>query len=92
MAEQLASTIASLNAILAEIEGGEGTVGRLMSDEQLYTNLTAASENLSLLLADLKENPARYVHLSVFGKDAEKAKTKADKRAAKAAKKAAQNE
>ena len=92
VAEQLASTIASLNAILTEIEGGEGTVGRLMSDEQLYKNLTAASENLSLLLADLKENPARYVHLSVFGKDAEKAKVKADKRAAKAAKKAAQNE
>lgn len=89
MAENLASTIASLNELLADIEQGEGTVGRLMNDEQLYNNLTAASENLSLLLADLKENPARYVHLSVFGKDAEKAKAKADKRAAKAAAKAA---
>lgn len=92
VAEKLASTIASLDEVLAEIEGGEGTIGRLMSDEQLYKNLTAASENLSLLLEDLKANPARYVHLSVFGKDAEKAKEKADKRAAKAAKKAAKKE
>lgn len=92
VAEKLASTISSLDEVLAEIEGGEGTIGRLMSDEQLYKNLTAASENLSLLLEDLKANPARYVHLSVFGKDAEKAKEKAAKRAEKAAKKAAKKE
>lgn len=92
VAEKLASTISSLDEVLAEIEGGEGTIGRLMSDEQLYKNLTAASENLSLLLEDLKANPARYVHLSVFGKDAEKAKEKAEKRAEKAAKKAAKKE
>lgn len=92
VAEKLTSAIASLDEVLAEIEGGEGTIGRLMSDEQLYKNLTAASENLSLLLADLKANPARYVHLSVFGKDAEKAKEKAEKRAEKAAKKAAKKE
>ena len=89
VAEKLASTIASLNEVLAEVEGGEGTIGRLMSDEQLYKNLTAASENLSLLLADLKEHPARYVHLSVFGKDAEKSQMKAAKKAAKAEKKLA---
>lgn len=89
VAEKLASTIASLNEVLAEVEGGEGTIGRLMSDEQLYKNLTAASENLSLLLADLKEHPARYVHLSVFGKDAEKSQMKAAKKAAKAEKKVA---
>lgn len=92
VAQKLASAIASLDEVLAEIEGGEGTVGRLMSDEQLYKNLTAASENLALLLEDLKANPARYVHLSVFGKDAEKAKAKAEKRAEKAAKKAAKQE
>jgi phospholipid/cholesterol/gamma-HCH transport system substrate-binding protein len=89
VAEKLASTIASLNEVLAEVEGGEGTIGRLMSDEQLYKNLTAASENLAVLLADLKEHPARYVHLSVFGKDAEKSQMKAAKKAAKAEKKLA---
>lgn len=89
VAEKLASTIASLDEVLAEIEGGEGTIGRLMSDEQLYKNLVQAGENLALLLEDLKANPARYVHLSVFGKDAEKAKAKADKRAERQAKREA---
>lgn len=89
VAEKLASTIASLDEVLAEIERGEGTIGRLMSDEQLYKNLVQAGENLALLLEDLKANPARYVHLSVFGKDAEKAKAKADKRAERQAKREA---
>ncbi len=89
VAEKLASTISSLEEVLAEIEGGEGTIGRLMSDEQLYKNLVLAGENLALLLEDLKTNPARYVHLSVFGKDAEKAKEKAEKRAERKAKKEA---
>ena len=44
---------------------------------------------MGMLLADLKANPARYVHLSVFGKDAEKAKEKAEKRAEKRVKKEA---
>lgn len=87
-AEKLTATIEELNTLARKIDEGEGTLGQLMNDRAMYNNLTAASENLSLLLADLKENPARYVHLSVFGKDAEKQQEKAAKRAAKAEKKA----
>ena len=87
--EKLSSAVASLDALMAKIDEGEGSLGLLMNDKAMYENLTLASENLALLLADLKEHPARYVHLSVFGKDAEKAQAKADKKAAKAAKKAA---
>lgn len=85
--EQLTATVEGLNTLLQQIARGEGTVGKLMSDEQLYANLTEAGEQLALLLADLKENPARYVHLSVFGKDAEKQQVKAAKRAARAERK-----
>ena len=85
--EKLTATVEGLNALLQQIGRGEGTVGKLVSDEQMYANLTAASENLALLLADLKENPSRYVHLSVFGKDAEKQQVKAAKRAARAERK-----
>jgi phospholipid/cholesterol/gamma-HCH transport system substrate-binding protein len=53
----------------------------------LYDNLTTATNNLSVLLADLKENPKRYVHFSLFG--AKDEQEKAAKKAAKAAKKAA---
>ena len=82
--ESLGESLAELNSVLAKINGGEGTVGRLMCDEQLYANLTQASANLSALLADLKEHPKRYVHFSLFG-----AKDEADKQNAKAAKKEA---
>ena len=82
--KSLGESLAELNSVLAKINGGEGTVGRLMCDEQLYANLTQASANLSALLADLKEHPKRYVHFSLFG-----AKDEADKQNAKAAKKEA---
>ncbi len=88
-AASLAGAVEQLNATLARINGGEGSVGKLIGDEQLYSNLATASENLSALLADLKENPKRYVHFSLFGQNEEKMKAKAEKRAAKAAQKAA---
>lgn len=92
--ESLGESLVELNSVLAKINGGEGTVGRLMYDEQLYANLTQASANLSALLADLKEHPKRYVHFSLFGAkdEADKQKAKAAKKEAKAQKKLAKSE
>lgn len=86
-AEKLTATISELDTLLAEINSGEGSIGKLVKDPKLYDNLTQASENLSVLLADLKKYPGRYVHLSVFGRNPEKMKAKADRRAAKEAEK-----
>ncbi len=80
----LKAGIDRLNGILDRIEGGEGTVGRLMNDAELYENLQQASENLSVLLADLKENPKRYVHFSLFGRSEAREKERAEARAARA--------
>lgn len=63
----LNTSVASLQAILNDINKGEGTVGKLTQDEALYNNLTATAANLDALLADLKQNPKRYVHFSLFG-------------------------
>ncbi len=57
-----------LSTTLDGINQGEGTMGRLMSDEALYDSLTVATSNLAVLLEDLKANPGRYVQFSVFGK------------------------
>ena len=83
-ARKLSGTVATLDALMKKIDGGEGTVGKLIEDPALYDSLTVASGNLAALLADLKQNPARYVHLSVFGRDPEKLKAKAERRAAAA--------
>jgi len=61
-------SIGNLNSVLEKINNGEGTVGMLMNDEQLYNNLAASSHQLELLLQDIRENPAKYLRISVLGR------------------------
>ena len=88
--EKLAQAISEVNTLLAKINSGSGSIGNLVSDEKLYKELAQASQNLSVLLADLKENPKRYINVTVFGKKTyeEKQADKAAKAADKAKKKA----
>jgi len=66
--KSLESTVKNLDALLGKIEKGEGSLGKLMKNEELYNNLTDASRELDLLLQDFRLNPKRYVNVSVFGK------------------------
>jgi phospholipid/cholesterol/gamma-HCH transport system substrate-binding protein len=77
--------IGELKLILDEINKGQGTLGKLVKDKQLYANIEAASSNLDKLLVDVKEHPFRYVNVSVFGgqKRDDKYKTKLAKEEAK---------
>ena len=88
--KKLATAVAEVNALLAKLNSGNGTVGKLVADEKLYTQLAEASQNLSALLADLKENPSRYINIKVFEKRsyAEKMADKEAKKEYKAKKKA----
>lgn len=56
-----------LNKLMADINKGKGSLGKLMKDEELYNKLTSTSKSADELLKDMKENPKRYVHFSVFG-------------------------
>ena len=64
----LESTMASLNKVTQKIENGDGTLGLLMNDKELYDNLNSSTRELDLLLQDFRLNPKRYVNVSVFGK------------------------
>ncbi len=64
----LETTVTSLNKILATIEAGDGTLGKLINDEGMYTNLTNASKELEELVREMKLHPKRFVHFSLFGK------------------------
>ncbi len=68
--EDLQSTISNFDKMLTSIEDGNGSIGKLMKDEGLYNNLEGASKQLEELLQDMKLNPKRYVHFSLFGKKA----------------------
>lgn len=86
---KLNTAITEVNTLLAKVNKGEGTLGNLVSNEKLYKELAQASQNLSALLADLKENPKRYINVTVFGSKSydEKQADKAARKAAKEAKK-----
>jgi phospholipid/cholesterol/gamma-HCH transport system substrate-binding protein len=64
----LESTMASLDRVTRKIENGDGSLGLLMNDKELYSNLNSSSRELELLLQDFRLNPKRYVNVSVFGK------------------------
>ena len=68
--KNLETTVNSLNGILANAESGKGTLGKLLKDEEMYNNLTSASKELDELLREMKLNPKRFVHFSLFGKKA----------------------
>ena len=71
----LGKTVKNLNATLAKVDGimdgiksGKGTMGKLVTDDALYTNLSKTSKELELLLQDVRLYPTRYVNVSLFGK------------------------
>lgn len=93
---EVEGVVTQLNTVLASVNDKSGSVGKMLGDAELYDNLTSASNNLSSLLDDLKQNPHRYINISVFGsnptKKVEKAKAKAEKRAIKRADEIAERE
>ncbi len=66
--KKMQTTVEGLNKVLQKIEKGEGSLGKLANNEELYDNLSNASRELDLLLQDFRLNPKRYVNVSVFGK------------------------
>jgi phospholipid/cholesterol/gamma-HCH transport system substrate-binding protein len=62
----LKTTSNRLNSVLAKVDSGNGTVGKLMSDPALYNDLRSLLARVDSLTADLKANPKKYVNLSIF--------------------------
>lgn len=64
----LENTLSKVNSIMADVQSGKGTFGKLVKDDALYTNFSKTSKELELLLQDVRLNPTRYVNVSLFGK------------------------
>ncbi|HIX54106.1 MAG TPA: MCE family protein [Candidatus Sphingobacterium stercoripullorum] len=61
-------TLSQVEEITRKINSGEGSLGLLLNDDQLYNNLSNTSARLNTLIEDLSENPGKYLKLSIFGK------------------------
>lgn len=56
------------SSIMTKINSGQGTIGMLVNNDTLYRKLDKSTDDLDKLLKDLRINPERYVHVSVFGR------------------------
>lgn len=68
LSRNAANALDNLNSTLRKIDRGDGAIGKLVNDQELYNNLNTATQSLNLLLQDLKANPKRYINVTVFGK------------------------
>jgi len=60
------STFARLDRIAERVESGEGSLGRLLADSTFVVRAEDVLEQIDLLLQDLRDNPRRYIRLSIF--------------------------
>ena len=65
----LEKVVADFESVSDKLNNKEGTAGKLINDDAVYNNLDNATKQLEQLLQDVKLNPKRYVHFSVFGKN-----------------------
>ena len=64
----LKSSLEKTATLMDNLNKGKGSAGQFLTNDTLYTNLTNSLESLNMLLKDMKANPKRYVHFSIFGK------------------------
>lgn len=67
--ESLNKTLITAESVMSKIDSGDGSMAKLVNDPELYNNLEKASEQLDLLLLDIKHNPKRYIKLFGGRKD-----------------------
>ncbi|MCF8308275.1 MAG: MlaD family protein [Bacteroidales bacterium] len=60
-------SLKQLTSIISKVNEGEGTAGMLINNDTLYRNLQSATRELNMLVKDMKHNPHRYLHFSIFG-------------------------
>jgi len=65
---QVEQTMSSLDTLLVTVNSGSGSLGKLIKDRKLYTEMSESMAQLELLLEDMRANPKRYVHFSLFGR------------------------
>ncbi len=61
-------SLEKFNSVMTKIDQGQGSLGMLVNNDTLYYNLENASKELEMLMEDLRMNPGRYLHFSIFGK------------------------
>ncbi|MFA6151752.1 MAG: MlaD family protein [Chitinophagaceae bacterium] len=70
--KSLHTTLAETQILMAKINKGDGSLGMMANDKQLYSNLTTTLSSLDKLIIDLQDHPSRYINIRLFGKNKER--------------------
>ena len=65
----LENTLSATDSLMTGIRAGKGSLGKMATDDSLYIHLNQTTSNLNALIKDMKQNPGRYINVSVFGKN-----------------------
>ena len=68
LTNNLNELVKNLNKVSKNLNNSNGTMGMLIQDKSIYENLEKATNELNILIEDVKLNPSRYINFSVFGK------------------------
>ncbi|GHE66322.1 MlaD family protein [Roseivirga thermotolerans] len=66
--ERIDSVLYSTQSFLARLNSDDGTLGKLLTNDSLYNTLNRTMADLDSLMIDLRYNPKRYMHFSIFGR------------------------
>ena len=61
-------SVNGISSIVNKLDSDKSTIGKLINEDEVYNNLNSSIESLNSLISDIKENPKKYVHFSVFGR------------------------
>ena len=61
-------SVDGISSIVDKIDSDKSTIGKLINEDEVYNNLNSSIESLNSLIIDIKSNPKKYVHFSVFGR------------------------
>lgn len=70
----LKTSLEKTSLLMENLNEGKGSAGQFLTNDSLYTNLANSLESLNALLEDMKANPKRYIHFSIFGKKSDPTK------------------
>jgi phospholipid/cholesterol/gamma-HCH transport system substrate-binding protein len=67
-AQKLRDTLDQTNQIITKVNEGKGTLGKLTTDDQAYTNLNKLLTESTLLVQTIRKDPKKYltIHLKIF--------------------------
>ena len=61
-------SVDGISSIVNKLNSDNSTLGKLINEDEVYNNLNSSIESLNILINDIKTNPKKYVHFSVFGR------------------------